>query len=183
MNDWLEDKAKTYLNVMEVLVDTEIEKQLEVYPTNLRNYINKIEVATYALNRLPSLYASSLLGKEQQKRIAQKKYKSQIHLAVRQAIAAIQRDPLRKSTPILCEKISQTEKAKMTLKKSENILKKSGIISPYQTLSWDNLYRVIQGMIAKIKYQTNPVDHFENQLSGNSSNEMPTVLLNKSQNI
>ncbi len=154
MNYCLENKATTYINVMEDLVNTEIEKQLECYPINLKNYINKIEVATYALNRLPGLYASSILGKEQQKRIAQKKYQSQIQLAVRQAIAAIQRDPLRKSTPIFCEKIAQNEQAKMTLKKSEKILKKSGIISPYQTLSWDNLYRVIQGMIAKIKYQT-----------------------------
>ncbi|MGK7942566.1 MAG: late competence development ComFB family protein [Crocosphaera sp.] len=165
MNYCLKDQAKTYINVMESLVDIEVEKQLQCYPKNLTNYINKIEVATYALNRLPGLYASSILGKEQQKRIAQKKYQYQIELAVRQAIAAIQRDPLRKSTPILCDRIAQTEKAKMTLKKSERILKKSGIISPYQTLSWENLSRVIQGMIAKIKYQTHEAKKLENQES------------------
>ncbi|MDJ0510433.1 MAG: late competence development ComFB family protein [Crocosphaera sp.] len=147
MNHSLEDKAKTYINVMEDLVDQEIKKQLEFYPKNLKNYINEIEVATYALNRLPSLYASSILGKEKQKRIANKQYQSQIHLAVRQAFAAIQRDPLRKSNPILCEKMVQNEQAKTMLKKSEIILKKSGVISPYQNLSWDNLYRVIRGLL------------------------------------
>ncbi|MGB5596982.1 MAG: late competence development ComFB family protein, partial [Crocosphaera sp.] len=82
MNYPLDNIAKIHVNVMEILVKEEIEKQLKFYPKNIRNYINKVEVATYALNRLPPLYASSTIGKEKQKRIAKEKHQTHINLAV-----------------------------------------------------------------------------------------------------
>ena len=87
-------QAKCNKNVMEDLVHEEIVRQLRHYPKNLAGYINKVEVATYALNRLPALYASSHNGQSQQLQIARKKYKDQVVSAVRRAIAAVERDPL-----------------------------------------------------------------------------------------
>ncbi|NEO33373.1 MAG: late competence development ComFB family protein [Symploca sp. SIO3C6] len=47
---------------MELLVIEEVKHQLDNYPQQLANYINPVEVATYALNRLSPLYASSEEG-------------------------------------------------------------------------------------------------------------------------
>ena len=63
MNYSIDSGAKVHVNIMELLVQNEIDKQLRLYPKKIRDYINKVEVATYALNRLPPLYASSLIGK------------------------------------------------------------------------------------------------------------------------
>ncbi|MGC9502854.1 late competence development ComFB family protein [Baaleninema sp.] len=93
--------AKEYINVMEILVSEEVEKQLKKCPTTMLPYIRKTDLETYALNRLPCLYASSQEGLERQTYIGRKKYRSQVKIAVMQAIAAVQRDPIRKSTPLL----------------------------------------------------------------------------------
>jgi hypothetical protein len=96
-------QAKCHKNVMEDLVYEEIVRQLRHYPKNLAGYINNVEVATYALNRLPALYASSQNGQSQQIQMARKKYKDQVISAVRRAIAAVERDPLRVSAPIVSD--------------------------------------------------------------------------------
>ncbi|MGF1478580.1 MAG: late competence development ComFB family protein [Cyanophyceae cyanobacterium] len=97
-------KAQVYSNVMELLVDEEIAKQRPNYSRSLAQYFNPVEVATYALNRLPPLYASSKEGLERQKRRGRQKFGGDIRNAVRQGFAAIQRDPLRRSTPLTPEK-------------------------------------------------------------------------------
>jgi hypothetical protein len=56
----LRPQVTIHLNVMELLVNEEIERQLKPYPSKIKKYINKVEVATFALNRLP---AFCLLGK------------------------------------------------------------------------------------------------------------------------
>ncbi len=66
----------------------------------LTQYIKRVEVETFALNRLPTLYASSQEGWLHQHQRARTEYQGQIKIAVRQALAAVQRDPLRSSTPL-----------------------------------------------------------------------------------
>ncbi|MGK7958024.1 MAG: late competence development ComFB family protein [Crocosphaera sp.] len=153
MKKSVDNGARIHINVMELLVREEIEKQLELYPTKMINYINKVEVATYALNRLPPLYASSFIGKEHQKRTGQQKYKSQIILAVRRALAAIERDPIRQSVPLVVDNPIQYESAKISLDKLEKLFKKQGIIANHQELSWNKLTRIIYSMISKAKSQ------------------------------
>ncbi|MBE9222050.1 late competence development ComFB family protein [Cyanobacterium stanieri LEGE 03274] len=100
-------EKQIYKNVMEILVDEEIEYQLvhnKTINTTVKDYINPIEVATFALNRLPSLYASSAEGIQKQKRRAIIKYKKDITKAVIQGFAAVERDPLRRSTPLPSER-------------------------------------------------------------------------------
>ncbi|BFM40283.1 late competence development ComFB family protein [Synechocystis sp. LKSZ1] len=137
--------AKTYINVMEALVQQEIEKQLKFYPQNLRSYLNTVEVATYALNRLPPLYASSTTGQRQQEYQGGKKYKEEITSAVRRAIAAVERDPLRSCTPIVSEMELQYEEAAQVLHGIQALLSERGLLDyPGQTLNWENCLRVLK---------------------------------------
>ena len=90
-------------NVMEILVAEETDRQLRRCPSALLNYVKAVEVETYALNRLPPLYAASHEGLEYQKERAHQSYGAKIQTVVRQAFAAIQQDPLRRSTPLVTE--------------------------------------------------------------------------------
>lgn len=114
-------EKSTYKNVMELLVDEEIEYQLinNKALNNIADTVNLIEIATFALNRLPSLYASSKEGIEKQKARGFVQLKKQIRQAVLQGVAAITRDPLRKSTP-LQEKGNTIVDAKRTLTNLDN---------------------------------------------------------------
>ncbi len=178
----LDNLAKIHVNIMEILVKEEIEKQLKFYPINLRNYINKVEVATYALNRLPPLYASSTIGKEKQKRIGKQKYKTHINLAVHRALAAIERDPLRKSTPLMSEDYAQYQLAESSLKKLENILKQYGFIFNNQRLSWNNLNTVIKQLFANKINQTNNSEYLNIQDFTYMSNDMNSGFLDITKN-
>lgn len=144
----VENLPQTYHNVMEVLVHEELERQLKNCPETLVQYINKIEVATYALNRLPSLYASCEKGKNMQKVSGQKHYREEIKKAVRQGLAAIQRDPLRVSIPLVLETNEEYHAATNALKNLQSLLEEQNLLD-YQELSWDNLVEIIQHALKK----------------------------------
>ncbi|NEQ34158.1 MAG: late competence development ComFB family protein [Leptolyngbya sp. SIO4C5] len=91
---------REYINVMEVLVAEEVAQQLKKLPPRVLKYVKRAEVETYALNRLPALYASSEKGWEHQVEKAQGELHSKIVHAVRQAFAAVQVDPIRLSQPL-----------------------------------------------------------------------------------
>ncbi|MEM6500258.1 MAG: late competence development ComFB family protein [Cyanobacteria bacterium P01_C01_bin.89] len=95
----LRDRA----NVMEILVAEEVERQMKRCPSALLEYVKAVEVETYALNRLPPLYAASHEGLEYQKQRAIREFGDKIKTMVRHAFSAVQRDPLRKSTPLVSE--------------------------------------------------------------------------------
>ncbi|MDJ0703617.1 MAG: late competence development ComFB family protein [Leptolyngbyaceae cyanobacterium MO_188.B28] len=89
-----------YKNVMEFLVAEEVDRQLSKLPPKLAMYIRSLEVETYALNRLPSLYASSERGWRYQRMKAEKEFQKNIATGVRQAFSAVQADPIRCSNPL-----------------------------------------------------------------------------------
>lgn len=89
-----------YLNVMESLVAEEVKRQLKHLPPKLVKYLNPAQVIAYALNRLPALYATSIEGWYQQEKRAKDEFAEQISRAVRQGLAAVQRDPLKVTTPL-----------------------------------------------------------------------------------
>ncbi len=93
-------KAENYRNITEDLVAEELDLQLERLPAKIKEYLSRAEVIAYALNRLPPLYATSEQGLRQQRFRAKREFAIQISNAVRQALAAVQRDPLRVSTPL-----------------------------------------------------------------------------------
>lgn len=98
---------------MEVFVDEEIKYQLDTNTTITMQLsaLNLLEVATFALNRLPSLYASSTEGLERQRRKLKddRNLKRKVSLAVSQGFAAVERDPLRRTTPLEIEKNSESD--------------------------------------------------------------------------
>ena len=101
---------RRYHNVMEDLVAEEVKRQLASLSPRLSQYIKRVEVETYALNRLPPLYASSKEGWIQQLKRGREEFYAPIKTAVRQAIAAVQRDLLRHSTPLSPEEAEQVNK-------------------------------------------------------------------------
>ena len=85
------------------MVAEEVNRQITLLPQKLAKYIKRADVETYALNRLPPLYASSKEGWQFQTKKAEEDYKKQITVGVRHAFAAVQRDLLKNSTPLFIE--------------------------------------------------------------------------------
>ncbi|MFB2937898.1 late competence development ComFB family protein [Aerosakkonemataceae cyanobacterium BLCC-F154] len=109
-----------YRNAIEPLVIQEVEQQLEKLSPNILQYVNSAQIVAYALNRLPALYATSQEGWNAQQLRAKKQMKQQITTAVRQGLAAVQRDPLKISTPLFVE-----EKVKPEVTEAEAAAAKS----------------------------------------------------------
>lgn len=134
-------KNKNYRNIMENLVAKEVKRQLRKIPPNLSQYIDEVEVCTYALNRLPPLYASSAEGSQQQQIRGEQKFGEQIVTAVRQALAAVERDPLRVSTPLIPEKGTEYHDAYLALQELEELLQQGA-------LTWRNLPSTVRQTLA-----------------------------------
>lgn len=93
-------KSLVYRNAIEPIVVQEVEHQLRHLSPKMLKYIDPLQVIAYALNRLPALYATSEEGWHWQQARATTKMREQIATAVRQALVAVQRDPLKVSTPL-----------------------------------------------------------------------------------
>lgn len=141
-NDWVSR------NVMEVLVSEEINRQIERCPENVKRHINRIEVSTYALNRLPALYASSQQGFNKQKIKGRSEYSVQITKAVRQAFAAIQKDLLRYSTPLTSQMDDELDAARSALAELADFF-------PNGDISWQNLVKLVKPILIErnVKYR------------------------------
>ncbi len=146
--------SHAYQNVMESLVHKEIHRQLKRLPQSLLEYIDTVEVATYALNRLPPLYASSQRGKEKQEEKGMADLKADVNTAVRHAIAAVQRDPIRSSSPLPPPKYAQYEMAEASLRDLEKLLRDSYLIeSDAPEMNWDTLKVIIAKALKKSAVQ------------------------------
>lgn len=126
-------------NVMEIFVLLEVEHQWQLIPPRLKPYINKVDIMTYAMNRLPALYASSERGWQCQIERTKKEYKEKITHAVRQAIAAVQRDPLRSATPL---KPIEPLECRTALGQLKELLQK-------EELSWNTLPTEVEQALVK----------------------------------
>ena len=148
-------QAKCHKNVMEDLVYEEIVRQLRHYPKNLAGYINNVEVATYALNRLPALYASSQNGQSQQIQKARKKYKDQVISAVRRAIAAVERDPLRVAAPIVSDLENHYDLSKTLLTELQTLLQQRNLLDyPNQEITLENAVGILKKAFKKMEWST-----------------------------
>lgn len=107
----------------------EVARQKAKLPPKLREYIKTVEVETYALNRLPALYASSEKGWQLQYEKAGKVHAEAVAKAVRQGIAAVQVDPLRASQPL---SVRQNDESEAILTAFRNMLNQP-------ELSWDDI--------------------------------------------
>ncbi|MDY7015463.1 MAG: late competence development ComFB family protein [Cyanobacteriota bacterium] len=133
-----EHPTEHYRNLMETLVKSEVHRQLKRLPDRLGRFIDPAEVATHALNHLPPLYASSEEGARLQlHRATEDPLKEQISIAVRRGIAAVQRDPLRSSTPLEPEAGTEEREAYIALHQLEDLLQQG-------ELNWHNVASVVR---------------------------------------
>ncbi|RZM77175.1 late competence development ComFB family protein [Leptolyngbya iicbica] len=126
--------STTHFNVMELLVADEVDRQLQDLPPRLAKYLKRSEIETFALNRLPALYAASERGLEYQQAKAQQELQGQITRAVRQALAAVQGDPLRAAQPLQIE--APQQQAEVALAMLQQWLKAPD-------LTWDKALTVL----------------------------------------
>jgi hypothetical protein len=141
-------------NVMEILVAEEIERQIVRLPSNIQKFINSVEVATYALNRLPALYASSQQGFNKQKLKGRSEYSVKITQEVRKGFAAIQQDLLRNSTPLLSQNESEIDKS---IKEAKAALQELADYLPEKDLTWKNVIRLVKPILAELKEQDSEI--------------------------
>ncbi len=123
-----------YKNVMEMLVEQEVERQLLTMSPRAASHVNRLELVAYALNQLPSLYATSKRGLQYQLHAGKQKYAEQIAQAVHQAIAAVNRDPLRTSAPLKLKEPRVIQPVMAQLRK----------LLHNEQLSWDTLPKAIE---------------------------------------
>ena len=138
-------------NVMEILVSEEIDRQFDRLPSNLKKYVKKLEVATYALNRLPPLYASSQQGFNKQKLKGRSEYSVQITQQVRKGFAAVQKDLLRCSTPLIDESATELDK---DIQEAKDALQELAEFLPEQEFSWRNVVRLVKPILAELNNES-----------------------------
>jgi len=165
-------KKHITINIMEELVNAEIDRQLKCLPKNIKQNIKKVEVATFALNRLPALYASCHKGLNQQRLKGKSKFSVQVTRVVRQAFATVQEDILRYSSPlqpqqdINADQISELEEAKRALAELSKLL-------PSDSYCWTKLVAEIKPMLANnsnVNLEEYEADHDQEQLESRLSN-------------
>ncbi|NJK56928.1 MAG: late competence development ComFB family protein [Pleurocapsa sp. SU_5_0] len=153
-------------NVMELLVADEIERQIVRLPSNIKKFINPIEVATYALNRLPALYASSQQGFNKQKLKGRSEHSVKITQEVRKGLAAVQQDLLRSSTPLLSENESEIDKS---IKEAKAALQELADYLPEKDLTWKNVVRLVKPILAELKEQDSEIVNTQKVKARNSN--------------
>jgi hypothetical protein len=153
-------------NVMELLVADEIERQMVRLPSNIKKFINPIEVATYALNRLPALYASSQQGFNKQKLKGRSEHSVKITQEVRKGLAAVQQDLLRSSTPLISENESAIDKS---IKEAKAALQELADYLPEKDLTWKNVVRLVKPILAELKEQDSEVVNSQKVKARNSN--------------
>ncbi len=137
-------------NVMEILVSEEIERQIVRLPNNIQKFVNPIEVATYALNRLPALYASSQQGYNKQKLKGRSEYSVQITQEVRKGLAAVQKDLLRSSIPLTAEKEQDLDRV---IKEAQDALRELAEYLPEKDLTWKNIVKLVKPLLAELQQE------------------------------
>lgn len=123
-----------YKNVMELLVEEEVARQYKKLSARLSSYVNPTELVAYALNQLPSLYATSEKGLEYQLERGRAKYGAQITQAVQRALAAVSRDPLRNNAPL-------ADQQSMPLRE---VLHQMRLLLKNDKVDWDSLPTAVE---------------------------------------
>lgn len=142
--------SQTHKNAMELLVAEEIKKQLKSSPPEIAGIINQVEVATYALNRLPSLYATSEEGLIWQKQRGLKEFQEQIVNTVRQAIEIVDRDPARFTTPLLSPEHLEIQEARASLQELIDWLWLYQSELTKSNISWGEVTGLLKQTIAQV---------------------------------
>ncbi|MDB9312557.1 late competence development ComFB family protein [Spirulina sp. CS-785/01] len=122
----------SYHNVTEALAIEEIERQLAKLPVEVTQSINKTDAIAYALNRLPSMYATSQEGYDWQKKRAQESFTRLLAHAAKWGIKAAQRNQKYFSTPL------------PSPHPTEDQLQALRTVLGREDLDWENLVPVVE---------------------------------------
>ena len=148
-----QEMAPEPTNVMEMLVKAEAVRQMQLLPPKTLKFIKLTQVKAYALNVLPPLYVTSEKGWHSYWQKGNTELKEQITLAVRQGIAAVQRDPLREISALPHDK---EPIADATLKQIKRLLGN-------ESLTW---YNVVPAMKQALRHaQRSGAEQREQQLT------------------
>jgi hypothetical protein len=126
-----EQSSFAYRNAMETLVAHELQRQLRMMPPKVAQDIAADDVAAYALNCLPPLYATTDSGWEWQIARAQEEMQSQIAMAVSQGLMVVHQAPIRSGVRISAGNES--------LISAQNALQELSRILGHSNLSWQDV--------------------------------------------
>ncbi|WP_416671675.1 late competence development ComFB family protein [Egbenema bharatensis] len=137
-----------YKNVMELLVEEEVVRQSKALPPRMASYVNQVELVAYALNQLPALYATTEVGLEHQLKRGRERHGQTITQAVRRALAAVSRDPLRTHVPL-------QDAQKMPLRE---VLHQMRLLLRNDKVNWENLPTAVEHALVKASRGKNGSD-------------------------
>jgi|GEM_PF-425878 len=132
---------RAYSNVMELLVEERVKKQVDSLPTPEATSLDSKDLVAYALNRLPPLYATSQEGVEYQIRRARAKYGAQIDQTVHCALLAVQQAPQRQRTPLALPQVSTAH---------QQVLQQLRALLQHEAVTWDTLPAEIQEALSQL---------------------------------
>jgi hypothetical protein len=104
-------------NAIEEPVIEEVKVQTKSMNSALQKQVNTCAVIAYALNRLPTMYATTQRGWAQQRKRAREELSDQITGAVRQGILGIRKDMLRESQPLPTSELETEARSLANLQK------------------------------------------------------------------
>ncbi len=134
--------SKTYRNAMEPLVVQEVQRQMQQISPSVAQMVNADDVIAYALNSLPSLYATTEAGWQWQQTRAQKELAPQIANAVCQGMMVVHQAPDRHDNR-LCSPDSNLFDAQRALTELSTFL-------GYSNLNWTNLVPAVKHALAQV---------------------------------
>ncbi|MEI6065315.1 MAG: late competence development ComFB family protein, partial [Pseudanabaena sp. ELA748] len=128
-------------NAIEELVIAEIDLQISHLPQYRRDQMNLSEVAAYALNRLPPMYATSKAGWERQRKKGITEMRSQVESAVRRALTSVKPDALRDSSPLPSQEVASPARSLAALQQ----------ILGAENASWKDIPTALENALMTIK--------------------------------
>lgn len=127
-------------NYMEVLVREEVECQVNQLPPDLKQVVNYADIAAYALNRLPAMYATTKRGRMIQQWKVEAALRQSVREAVQAGITVFRNHPRQPAEPW---EDPESQSVEAVLEELKGVLQ-------YQDLNWDNLVTVIKSRIIQL---------------------------------
>ncbi|WP_019501989.1 late competence development ComFB family protein [Pseudanabaena sp. PCC 6802] len=129
-----------YSNVLENLVVLVARHLLRNVPPSIVEQLDMAEVAAYALNRLPPLYATSDRGYQLLSQRAQSELSQEITAQVREAILKVGLSPALTNLPLTLNKFDREQE--VALVELQQILERSDI-------TWQNVAEIVENALRK----------------------------------
>lgn len=131
----------SYWNIIEELAIAEAKAQIDKLHPNIRPKLDISEVAAYALNRLPPMYATTKRGWLQHRQVAITELKNKIADSVSRAILGTQKDSLRCVSSLPKSELEDEAKSLAQLQK---LLRR-------ENLQWKDVPMAVETAITNLK--------------------------------